>query len=147
MSTVPDSPVRVLLADGSFMMRRLIRQLLEDEPQIKVIGDVDNLEDALRIAVDVSPDIFLMDLHLQQIEQYPAVFIRLAFLSYARHILAMSTQTGQAEQERAASYGAVRLLDKFGLAEELVATILRYGRRPRRHFRVSATAGATQPHL
>src|SRR5262249_32182037 len=147
MNTVPDSPIHVLIADGSYMMRKLIRQLLEDEQQIKVIGDVDNLEDALSIAVDATPDVFLMDSLLQRINESPAVFIRLAFLSYARHILAMSTQTDQQETDRAASYGAVRLLDKFGLSEELVATILRYGRRPRRHFRVSATAGATQPQL
>jgi CheY-like chemotaxis protein len=118
------SSVRVLIADDSPTMRKLIRQILEDEPFVQVVGDVGALDEALEMAADKCPDILLLDLHLSELASFAPARIRIGFLSFVRHILAMSTRSDTQEQDAAASYGASRLLDKFWLMEQLVPAIL-----------------------
>jgi two-component system, NarL family, response regulator LiaR len=57
-----DTTIRVLLADDHAVVRGGIRALLEHEDGIEVIGEADNGEEAVRMALKLRPDVILLDL-------------------------------------------------------------------------------------
>lgn len=56
--------MEVLLADDQPQVRSALRLLLEQEPEIKVIGEVDNANDLLASAQSTKPDLLLLDWEL-----------------------------------------------------------------------------------
>lgn len=58
------SPTRILIADDHTILRAGIRSLLDMEPNIEVIGEVDNGKDAIHIAGQLKPDLILTDLSM-----------------------------------------------------------------------------------
>ena len=54
--------IRVLVADDHTLMREGIRSLIEDQPDIGVIGEAENGRVALRLASELRPDVILMDI-------------------------------------------------------------------------------------
>lgn len=57
-------PIRVALCDDHGVVRSGLRRILDDEPDIEVVGDVATGEDAVTLAKAVGPDVFVMDLGL-----------------------------------------------------------------------------------
>ncbi|WCB95833.1 Sporulation initiation phosphotransferase F [Baekduia alba] len=68
--TDPDHPattVRVLLADDASEMRALLRWALMregEQPPVLVVGEAADGRDALVLAVDLSPDVIVLDLQM-----------------------------------------------------------------------------------
>jgi DNA-binding NarL/FixJ family response regulator len=56
--------IRVLLADDQALVRAGFRALLDAQPDIEVVGEVDDGEAALREAVELTPDVVLMDIRM-----------------------------------------------------------------------------------
>jgi two-component system response regulator NreC len=54
--------IRVLLADDHTILRDGIRSLLEDEPDMVVIGEAEDGRMAVRMASQLEPDVILMDI-------------------------------------------------------------------------------------
>ncbi len=50
------------------MMRRGLRDLLELEDDLEMVGEVGNGEDAIRLAQEIEPDLILMDLNMPGID-------------------------------------------------------------------------------
>jgi DNA-binding NarL/FixJ family response regulator len=64
-------PIRVLLADDHALFRDGVRALLAHEPDIEVVGEVEDGRAAVQQALSLRPDIVLMDItmpHLDGIE-------------------------------------------------------------------------------
>ena len=59
--TEPDKKISVLLADDHALVRRGFRRLLEDDPQITVVGEASSGDDAVRLAAELKPDVVVMD--------------------------------------------------------------------------------------
>jgi two-component system NarL family response regulator len=59
-----EPPIRVLLADPHALFRRGVRLVLDDEPDIEVIGECDDGLDAVDRIVELGPDLVLMDVRL-----------------------------------------------------------------------------------
>ncbi|KKJ98217.1 two-component system response regulator NarL [Pseudomonas sp. NP21570] len=59
---------RILLVDDHPMMRRGLRDLLELEDDLEMVGEVGNGEDAIRLAQEIEPDLILMDLNMPGID-------------------------------------------------------------------------------
>jgi DNA-binding NarL/FixJ family response regulator len=53
--------IRVLLVDDHALVRRGFRRLLEDDPDIQVVGEGSNGEDALRLTTELKPQVIVMD--------------------------------------------------------------------------------------
>ncbi|GAB3207774.1 response regulator [Marinactinospora thermotolerans] len=67
MSTPPTrryEPIRVLVVDDHALFRRGLVSVLEVEPDIDVVGEAGDGEEAVRQAGDLSPDVVLMDIRM-----------------------------------------------------------------------------------
>jgi two-component system, NarL family, response regulator DevR len=60
----PDSPIRVFLLDDHEIVRRGIRELLEGEPDILVVGESGLAEEAARRIPALRPDVAILDARL-----------------------------------------------------------------------------------
>lgn len=60
--------IRVLLADDQNLIREGLKALLDQEPDLQVIADVDNGYDAVQQAEALQPDVVLMDLKMPQMD-------------------------------------------------------------------------------
>jgi DNA-binding NarL/FixJ family response regulator len=67
------SEIRVLIADDHPIFRHGLRQLLEKDPRIKIVGEADNGEDALALIVTHRPEIALLDVDLPQKDGFAIV--------------------------------------------------------------------------
>ena len=54
----------ILIAEDHALLRAGMRALLSSEPDIEVIGEVDNGKEAVRLACSLSPTLILMDLNM-----------------------------------------------------------------------------------
>ena len=61
---MPDSPVRVLVADDFEPWRRLLHTLLRDKPELQVICEVSDGLEAVQKASELQPDLILLDIGL-----------------------------------------------------------------------------------
>ncbi len=61
----PDTiPIRVLLADDFPIVRSGIRNILEKNQQIQVVGEATNGQEALQMAQDLNPNVLVLDMEL-----------------------------------------------------------------------------------
>jgi DNA-binding NarL/FixJ family response regulator len=60
-------PLRVVVADDHPLFRSGIRELLEKADGIEVIADVADGEDVVRLALETSPDVILMDVRMPKL--------------------------------------------------------------------------------
>jgi len=58
------TPIRILLADDQALFREGLRTLLSVMPDLEVIGEAGNGEEAVRLATTLHPDVVLMDLQM-----------------------------------------------------------------------------------
>ena len=70
--------INILLVDDSPTMRQLIRCILTSDPELNVVGEAKNGEEALKMVQELDPDIITMDIHMPIMDGYSAI----------RHIMA-----------------------------------------------------------
>jgi DNA-binding NarL/FixJ family response regulator len=61
-------PVRLILADDHHLVRRGIRGLLADEPDLEVVGEASNGREALELCRRLRPDLALMDVRMPEMD-------------------------------------------------------------------------------
>jgi DNA-binding NarL/FixJ family response regulator len=57
----PDSRLRVVLADDHAILRQGLRAILDAEPDLQVIGEASNVQDAVALSRCLQPDIVITD--------------------------------------------------------------------------------------
>ncbi|HEU4766192.1 MAG TPA: response regulator transcription factor [Pyrinomonadaceae bacterium] len=65
--------IRVLLADDHALMRRGIRDLLESDSEIEVVGEAGDGREAVRMAEKLMPDVMIMDLAMPELNGLDAI--------------------------------------------------------------------------
>jgi DNA-binding NarL/FixJ family response regulator len=61
---VADDPIRTLIADDHELFRRGLRMVLDDEPDIDVVGEAGDGESAVAMAREHAPDVVVMDVRM-----------------------------------------------------------------------------------
>jgi two-component system, NarL family, response regulator YdfI len=59
-----DAPIRILIADDHAIVRDGLRLILETEPDFEIAGEACNGEEACHLALQVQPQVILMDLRM-----------------------------------------------------------------------------------
>ena len=113
-------PIRVLIADDSVRARQGLRALLATWPDITVVGEAANGQEAVRRVAEYRPDVVLMDLEMPVLDgvqatrlikqQWPAVTV-IVLTVYA------------VEQPAALAAGADAFVIKGGTPEWLLAAL------------------------
>lgn len=62
-----DMSIKVLIADDHQIMRDGLREMLEKEPDIKVVGDAPNGRMAQLLSRDLTPDVIIMDISMPEL--------------------------------------------------------------------------------
>ena len=60
--------IRVLLADDQAMVRQALRSALQDYPNIEVVGEASNGEEAVAAASKLLPSVIVMDISMSQMD-------------------------------------------------------------------------------
>ncbi|TQS45730.1 response regulator [Cryptosporangium phraense] len=79
--------IRVLLADDQALVRLGLRALLENEPDLEVVGDVADGLAAVALAAETQPDVILMDVRMPGIDGIEATRRIVARLAETRIIV------------------------------------------------------------
>ncbi|MEP1934043.1 MAG: response regulator transcription factor [Roseibium sp.] len=61
---IVSKPIRVLLADDHELVRDGIRARLQKVPELEVVGEANNGREALDLAIELQPDVLLMDVSM-----------------------------------------------------------------------------------
>jgi DNA-binding NarL/FixJ family response regulator len=116
--------IRVLLADGAALVRAGLRALLEGETGINVVAEATRGEEAVALAIEMRPDVILMDVALPGLDGLQATRRILATpgLSQAR-VLILSEDGPDEDVFGALRAGATGFLVKDTEAAELVRAV------------------------
>ena len=118
--------IKVLLVDGSDVMRSAIRQLLKKELGIEVIGAATSFAEALALTAALKPDVLLTDLHMQDEREFIPELVKSQVLLHTKCIVAMSLWNDDEAKALAKSFGAHVLVDKMNLYSELIPAIMQF---------------------
>ncbi len=62
------SPFRILIADDHALIREEMRAMLASEPDLEVVGDAENGEEALAMCQKLRPNLVLMDVSMPKMD-------------------------------------------------------------------------------
>jgi two-component system response regulator DevR len=118
-------PITVLLADDAAIMRRAIRNVLESDPEIEIVGETADFARTIQMATDLKPQVVVMDLHMPDATSVTPSEVKASFASSACQLLAISIWDDENSHALAKTYGAVAFLDKVSLGTDLIPAIKR----------------------
>lgn len=103
---------RVLIVDDSFLMRRVIRNIVELEPALAVVGEAADGEEALEQVMALDPQVILLDIEMPRMDGIE--FLRRVQLISDASVIVISSvaQLGSPQAMEALELGAVDILPK-----------------------------------
>jgi two-component system, NarL family, response regulator LiaR len=115
--------IRVLVADDHSMVRQGMRMYFDGDPDVTIVGEARNGEEALDIARDIRPDVVLMDLLMPAMDGVEATRQLRRSLPRA-HIVAMTSVVEESGVHRAIEAGAIGYVLKDTRPDELREAVL-----------------------
>ena len=114
--------IRVLIADDHPVVAEGLRRLLSEQPDITVVGMVENGLDAVRSAVKEEPDVVLMDNAMPELNGIEAAEL-IRKRSPRTQVVMLSMHTDNEHVLRALRAGAAGYVPKRSAAREVVQAI------------------------
>ncbi len=116
------TPINVLLVDDHAVVRMGFKMLLESAPDIKVVAEAEDGEQAIKLYAEHHPDVVVMDITMPGIGGLEAIERIMAKDNTAR-ILVLSAHEDSVHPKRVLNAGAMGYLTKRSAAEELIKAI------------------------
>lgn len=114
--------VRILIADDHQLIRRGLADIINDEPDLIVVGEAANGLEAVQLAQAVKPDVIIMDLMMPNLNGVDATQQILSSDNHPRILLLTSFGTSVALSQ-AVEAGAVGVIMKDSTIEEQLVAI------------------------
>lgn len=114
--------IRVLSVDDHAVLLEGLTALIENQPDMQVVGEATNGRQALEMYRQLRPDITLMDLQMPEMSGIDAIGAICAEFPEAR-VIVLTTHPGDFQVSRALKAGARAYLLKGMLWKELLETI------------------------
>lgn len=114
--------IRVLIADDHTLVAEGLRALIAAQPDLEVVGQAGDGRAALRLAIELAPDIAVLDLSMPEmngIEAARAIRARLP----ATRVVMVSMHSSPEYVQRALEAGALGYLVKRSASRELIAAL------------------------
>lgn len=116
------SQITILLVDDHAVVRMGFKMLIEAEEDIKVIGEAESGEIAVKLFQELKPDIIVMDITMPGIGGLEAID-RIIAKDKNTKILVLSAHEDSVHPKRVLNAGAMGYLTKRSAAEELIKAI------------------------
>lgn len=114
--------IRIVLADDHKMLREGLRTILENEPELEVVGEADDGRLALKLVRELSPDLVVMDIGMPNLNGIEAT--RQIRSSNAKvKVIALSMHSDKRYVLRMLEAGASGYVLKSAACDELVRAI------------------------
>ena len=114
--------ITVLLADDHALVRRGFRRLLEDDPDLAVVGEASNGDEAIALAASLAPHVIVMDAAMPGTSGLAAIRVILERRPTAR-ILMLSMHSEETLVRQAMAAGACGYVLKNALDLDLAAAV------------------------
>jgi len=115
-------PIRILIVDDQSLFRAGLHTLLDVQPEFEVVGEAENGEEALRLAVQLQPAVVLMDLRMPVMDGAAATR-HLHELLPGCHVLVLTTFDDDEDVFEGLRAGAVGYLLKDASSDKLFEAI------------------------
>ncbi len=115
-------PIRVLIVDDHAIVRAGMRMLLENDPQIEIVGEGETGADALRLAQELASDVIVMDVTMPNMDGIEATRRIKAELPHVA-VLAVTVHEGTDYFFQMLQAGASGYVPKRAAPEDLLRAI------------------------
>lgn len=103
---------KILIVDDSFVMRSLVKKIVEADPDLKIVGEAGNGQEALDKIPSTMPDVVLLDIEMPVMDGLECLK-RLRLQSRAKVIILSSVaQVGSPQALEARKQGAFEIIAK-----------------------------------
>jgi two-component system, NarL family, response regulator LiaR len=116
-------PVKVLVVDDHAMVRQGLQMYFEDDPDVQIVGEARNGEEAVTLAPQMQPGVVLMDLLMPAMDGVQAIKALRVSVPQC-HIVAMTSVVEEAGVHRAIEAGAIGYVLKDTRPDELRDAVL-----------------------
>lgn len=114
--------IRILLVDDTKSVRRALRLILGDEPDLAIVGEAPDGLHAVALAAALRPDIVLIDLELPGIGGIEAAR-RIRAAGGARDVVMLTAFGGDETRAAASAAGIALFIEKGGDLDDLAERI------------------------
>ena len=137
--------IRVLLAEDHAIVRRTLRQLIEDGSNCVVCGEAADGAEAVALAAELAPDIAVLDISMPEMDGFEAAQ-RIRALSPRTAVLMVSIDDTEQSVGLALAAGARGYIVKSEAAEHLAAAVLALAQTAEPYFTPQLTPAMWSKH-
>lgn len=119
----PENIIRVLLVDDSELVREMIRDILESDSGIVIVGEASNGIEAIAKVASLKPDIVTMDIEMPVMGGLEAIERIIA--EHPVPILVVTALTGVRTAFAAVSKGALDVIEKPDISQENMRNLIK----------------------
>ncbi|MDF2459015.1 MAG: putative Histidine kinase [Nitrospira sp.] len=120
----PGNKVRVLIVDDHFIVRQTFRCILKHYPNVEVVGEASDGDEAIACAGKFQPSVILMDMNMKKMDGITAARVIKAQYPHVL-VLGFSADTQNYNVYAMQQAGAFEVLQKEDARKDLYAAIQR----------------------
>ncbi len=114
--------IRVIVADDHHLVRQAIRALLEKSPDIEVVGEAKDGQEAIDLVERLLPEVLIMDIAMPHLNGIQAME-RMHALGISTQVVILSMYSDETLVRQALRHGAGGYLLKRSVMEELLLAV------------------------
>ncbi|MBI2884306.1 MAG: response regulator transcription factor [Candidatus Methylomirabilis oxyfera] len=116
-------PIATLIVDDDLSFRKAVRALLEQAPEVSVVGEATDGEEALQLAQELRPDEVLMDITMPRLSGLEATR-RIKAERPETKVIVLTVYQDEVYRKTAYESGADAFLTKKTVGTQLLPTII-----------------------